>query len=268
VDIPKPSSDVYETTTALPVPWHDVADMREFGYGFALPFLLFPLSAVSAGVAVIVLLLRGLGAARRPEREDHLTNLLVVGVYVVYTLKTSPAIGSPRNHIQVAAGCAYLIHWLATYVRSARFDEASSCLATLCHAVSLYWAKPGFEVDWSTAKKVAAMPAAVRATQTFSEWKMPSAAIAARDKELTAGTLTLFMDDTVFPSTLWNETFSNQIAYAPREPVDAMLKTFDASTATWVVVRNNSPLHAAMATREHWERVGLVGNDDAAFRRR
>ncbi|MGH7269373.1 MAG: hypothetical protein ACREJ3_03000, partial [Polyangiaceae bacterium] len=258
---------------ALPVPGNDFADTRQLGYGFALPFVIAPLAAIS----LVVALFAAVTGARSPVRSNDASrgavwNLLVITAFMVFCAKITPALWAARYNIELVAGCAYLVHWCAGYIGATRANDAAATFAVLSHAVSLYWASPGYGIDLTKAKMLEHMPPAERATHYPMSWAMTPEAAAARDRELGPGARIAFMDDMIFPGLLWNADYSNIAVYIPRDPsTDVMLRRFDASGATWVVVQEGSGIaHALDAKGGRWESVGRFDNGccDTAFRRK
>ena len=93
----------------------------------------------------------------------------------------------------------------------------------------------------------------------------------ARDAELHAGDLTIFSDGTFFPGLLWNERFTNRVAYIPAEPGEAFTDAAKQRGAKWVVVAGGtSPLAVLHSRSDEWQEVGpasISAPTNIAYRR-
>ncbi len=253
---------------APPNPGLDFPDTRQFGYGFAFPSILLLLAGIAFTVAVIVFFLQCAGLTRR-QSNGNVGNLLLVILIMIYTLVTSPCLWASRYNLHVSAGIAYLVHWFAHKLRSVRFDDAASLLATFSHMIGLYWAAPGFEVNWAKAQQIARVPAQQRATESIMNWTIAAPTATARDRELTPDTHSFFTAGVNFPSLLWNEQFSNQIYYLPTESPKEALSVLERNQASWVAVRQGEALDKLLrAHPQRWEFIGKFDRDSNAFRSR
>jgi hypothetical protein len=267
----RPLKELWKSLVALPTPpsGHEMGDVTQLGYGFAFPFFVVPVAFVGVGVLVFAAVRGWLGVAG-PLARRNTGNLLLVVLFLAYTVSVSPGLEDAKSHVQIAAGAAYVVHWLSGYFASFRMADAAAALTTFAHGVSLYWTYPGYEADWTTARLVAQLPAAERATAALAEWTAPSANAAARDRELGTGTLALFLDDMTFPSLLWNERFTNRVQYVARVPSSVeTVRWLETSGAKWVVVKATGDLGVTLAERrENWESLGNFGRGDVAYRKK
>src|SRR4030095_3306457 len=93
---------------------------------------------------------------------------------------------------------------------------ANGTLATLLTSavVFVWWSKPGWECTLSQALELQALPAEDRAAYRIAWYLGEPEPMKALDRELGAGDVVAFSEDFGFPSVLWNERFSNSLAYA------------------------------------------------------
>ncbi len=265
----KSFGQIFSDMLALPTPGADFPDTRLLGYGFAFPSILLLLATISLIVAVAVFLLRCAGVDRRQQFGDNVGNLLLVTAFMIYTAMVSPCVWASRYNLHLAAGVAYLVHWLGQQLRSVRFDDAASVLATFSHMMSLYWAVPGFEVDWTKARQFAQVSTEQRAGASVVDWTIPSTTALARNRELTPETKSFFTNSVGFPSLLWNEQFSNQIHYLPDGSAEEALSILEREHATWVALGAGGRLEHLLRGRPNgWEFIGKFDRFSNAFRSR
>src|SRR5262249_12455435 len=124
--------------------------------------------------------------------------------------------------------------------------------------VFVWWAKPGWECTFSQALELEALSPEDRAAYRMTWYLGEPETMKALDRELAPGDVVTFSEDFGFPAVLWNERFSNRLAYASFEHgSEAYLRRLDELHAKWAVVREGSPPYQALLSEpDQWERVG------------
>src|SRR5262249_48563331 len=141
---------------------------------------------------------------------------------------------------------------------------ANGILATLLTtAVAfVWWSKPGWECTLSQALELQSLPPEDRAAYRIAWYLGEPETMKALDRELGAGDLVAFSEEFGFPAVLWNERFSNSLAYVPFEGgPSGYLRRLDELHAKWAVVKEGSPHHHALLSKpDTWERVGRTSD--------
>ncbi|HEV3194407.1 MAG TPA: hypothetical protein VGY54_28115 [Polyangiaceae bacterium] len=275
MDVNKPLKDVYSSIASVPVPGHDFADTRVYGYGFAIPFLLLPLDAV----LLVVLTIAGVRwAAQRlvlhpaAQADARIPCALVLAAVFFAMAYVSPGLWVPRYNIHLVAGLLFVIGWATGYARAPRLGDGVASFTIIASLVSLWWAQPGWGMDIQTALEFAKLPADRRAAHAPAEWAIDDPVAEARERELGPGAVLAFTDDVAFPGQLWNENYSNRLEYVPTElgPQGA-LERLEQIHARWFTVGPQSALYSTIrAHPERWQEVGRATrtlNPPIAFRR-
>ncbi len=117
------------------VPIAGLDDINPHNYGYALMWVVFPLSAVAI-VAVLFATLRDLVLFRRVGLE---WNLLVVTLLGVVAILTSSAWTNARFNMQPIVTCMVLVAWLGSRRRWARFGEAAVSASLVLAINPFFW---------------------------------------------------------------------------------------------------------------------------------
>jgi hypothetical protein len=238
-----------------PVPGHDWADTRVYGYGLGIPWLVLPVGILALLIAVLKYAAYAVGLV---HKDPRLENLLIVVAPVLLTIPTSPALWSARYNIHLPVAFMFLIAWL--FGTRSLLQEAFTSIVIMTSLMMLWWAEPGWITHFSTGLYLAHQPAPERAAFHAAEYSMARETALARDTELGRGDLTAYADSSTFPGLLWNEKFSNRIEYFPpspaRDPED-LVDRVEASGAKWLAVGSGSPEWSTVTRRtSQWQEVG------------
>ena len=273
VEIKRELSAMYREMTGVPQPGKDFADTRVFGYGISGPFILVPLGLAGALLLVVrfcrAIVAKVIGSAVRWSASDW--SLLVLAGFSAATAEISPALWASRYNLHLVASFAIGSQYLSSALRSVRVGESAAILCVAVNFLSLYWATPGYAVDWQRMQVYLHQDARERSAHAPNEWSLTPEVARARDAELKAGDLTLYTDDTTFPGVLWNDAYSNRVARLANAATPDMLRKIDGLGAKWVVTGQSSLLATTLAgDAHHWEAIGLAsrGFPTMAFRRR
>jgi hypothetical protein len=271
----KPLKETYATMASLPIPGHDYADTRLYGYGIAVPFLLLPLDAILVALLAFAggrWLLRRL-IAGNGEPKDTRTPFAIVLASIFFAMAyVSPGLWVTRYNIHLVAGLLFLVAWATGYARAPKLGDGVASVAIITSLASLWWAQPGWGFDIQSALEFAKLSADRRATHAAAEWSIDDPVAEARERELGPGTVLAYTDDVVFPGQLWNEHYSNRLEYVPGELGDqGALQRLEQLHARWFTVGPQSALYGAIrAHPERWQEVGRAArtmNPPIAFRR-
>ena len=278
----KPFKEMYATMASLPIPGHDYADTRLYGYGIAVPFLLLPLDAVLAPLLAFAggrWVLRRLVAqpnivhsfGQRSRDTRTLCAIVLASIFFAMAY-VSPGLWVTRYNIHLVAGLLFLVAWATGYARAPRLGDGVASVAIITSLASLWWAQPGWGFDIPSALEFANLPPARRATHAAAEWSIDDPVAEARERELGPGAVVAFTDDVVFPGHLWNEHYSNRLVYVPGElGAQGALDRLEQIHARWFTVGPQSELYATIrAHPERWQEIGRACrtlNPPIAFRR-
>jgi hypothetical protein len=268
----KPLKETYATMASLPIPGHDYADTRLYGYGIAVPFLLLPLDAI---VVALLAFAGGRWVLRRliAENGDTRTPCAIALASIFFAMAyASPGLWVTRYNLHLVAGLLFLVAWATGYARAPRLGDAVASVTILTSLASLWWAQPGWGFDISSALEFAKLAPERRAVHAAAEWSIDDPAAEARERELGPGAVVAFTDDVVFTGELWNEHYSNRLEYVPGDLGDqGALDRLEQIHARWFTVGPQSTLYGAIrAHPERWQEVGRVArtlNPPIAFRR-
>ncbi len=275
MDVNKPLKEVYTTIASVPVPGHDFADTRVYGYGFAVPFLLLPLGAVIVGALLFVGLRWALERLVRSgiRGVDGRTPCAIVLAGIFFAMVyLSPGLWLSRYNIHLVAGLLFLVAWATGYARAPRLGDATASVSIIFSLVSLWWAQPGWGFDIQSALEFAKLRPDRRALHAAAEWSIDDPVAEARERELGPGAVLAFTDDVAFPGQLWNEHYSNRLEYVPGElGGEGALERLDQIHARWFTVGPQSALYGTIrAHPERWQEVGRAtrtASPPIAFRR-
>jgi hypothetical protein len=270
----RPLADVVLTLFAVPIPGGDFPDTRVYGYGPGAGFVLLPLAAAGLAAAVVVATLTAVRKRTTPAQVHdaaRATDILVVAILLLLSVRVTPALWSARYNLHLVAGAAFLASYLFATLRAPRLGGALATTLCVVNLMMITWARPvawGFTLPQALA--YARIPAAERATLYRATWAMSPSVAAARERDLGPGALVLY-SDVHFPALLWNERFTNRIRWVATtgEDVGKLIGELDPA---WIVGPPDSDLYrAASAATERWESIGEVADLDPApivFRRR
>jgi len=263
MDVNKPLKDVYSTIASVPVPGHDFADTRVYGYGLAIPFLLLPLDAVlllALAIAGTRWAIQRLVQHPRALEDTRTPCAIVLAAIFLAMAYVSPGLWVPRYNIHLVAGLLFMVAWATGYARAPRLGDATASFSVIASLVSLWWVQPGWGFDIPSALEFAKLPADRRAVHSTAEWAIDDPVAEARERELGPGAVLAFTDDVVFPGQLWNEHYTNRLEYVPAElGAEGALQRLDEIHARWFTVSPANPLYSVIRARpQHWQEVGKV----------
>ncbi len=196
-----------------------------YDYGFAVIWIVFPLSAVAIVVALflwardLVARIVRVGSWRAPEAA----NPLLVALPVVAQVWLSPALWGGRYHIANVAALAAIVAFLGGRPRWHSFGAGAATAAAVASIIVFCWVKPRWIWFPDELAKLAAIPYPEREVTPASEVSKAidfhSGSAITREvglarERLKPGEIFAF-DYTQFPALLWNNTFSNRILYVP-----------------------------------------------------
>jgi hypothetical protein len=263
VDMPLPFSQALDQIFGPAVPGQQFHDVKVGSYGRLLPWLLLPLAALGWLSA-----LREVAA--RPGRRLASPGawLLILSLLVVPTLALSPAWYLARFNLHVLAVLLLAVAFALRRPRARPLAHAVLGALILSGLVDLARARPGWEVPFSTALRLAGEPPAVRAAARITPVMGAPETLQALEAELGPGDVIAFTRDFGFPAVLWNRRFSNRLVWVPGSG-EAFLRGLDAVHAVWAVAKEGSPQARALGgSPKRWERVGKTSDVNVAYRRR
>src|SRR5262249_26442571 len=161
----------------------------------------------------------GAAGSTRPE-----ITLVILALFSVATAAISPVLWASRYNLHLAASFAFGIQYLSGRWRSVRLAEGAAVFCVIANMMWLYWAYPGYFVGWATMKEYFPLAPLERGARGPMPWAMAPEVARARDTTLGPGSLTVFSDDTPFPALLWNDQYTNRIAYVKPAPTPDMLR--------------------------------------------
>jgi hypothetical protein len=246
-------------------------DTGTWAWGWGLVFLVLPLAAVAAAVLVTSVARAGatrlLSSASITDREREDNNLAIVWLLFFMSAVSVHILWHPRYNLHLVAGLMLLVHWLSRNAR--RLGEGAVIFCILSNVLYLWWAAPGWGAGFDQARQYFKMTATERATRATAGWAMEPEVALARERELGPSSVTVFTDDLLFPSLLWNEKFTNRIAYVPHVAPADFVAQAEAKGADWIVVGPGDLDAALAAQRGRWVSIGIASKAGAirAYRR-
>jgi hypothetical protein len=245
---------VVHDALAQPVAGSDFPDLRNFGYGISIPWMIFPLSAL----ALLWAIGRSVWRFRSPPARSA-RNLIVCILPLLITAPFSPALWSARYNLHVVAALIFLVSAFTALPSLRRLAEGIVAAAGLSALMQAAWADPGWSVDFAQACQLAKMSSRERASALVIHWGADPDAALARENEIGPNDTVVVTDDFRFPSVLWNERFSNRVVYVRSYPAPAFLTGLDQEHAKWVAVMDGSGAYRAVHGRpDTWQRVGAL----------
>jgi hypothetical protein len=269
LEMNRPVKEMLLTVLSVPVPGRDWPDTRVYGYGLGVPWLVLPVGTLALILAVLkyAAYLAGL-----VPRDRRLENLLLVVTPMLLTIPTSPALWAARYNIHLPVAFMFLVAWL--FATRSMLQEAFTSIVVMTSLMMLWWADPGWITRFPTALYLARQSPRERAVFHTAEYSMARETALAREAELGPGDLTAWADTCIFPSLLWNESFSNRLQYFPAstQSADEFVDRVEQSGAKWLAVASGSSEWQNLTTRTtKWQEVGpasTTGPPTIAFRRK
>jgi hypothetical protein len=251
---------------AYDVPIGGMGDVILRGYGYAIPYLVFPLGILAG---VLGLLAAGLEALRWRERSSA-GNLGLVLLLVLAGIFTTPTLNaqSARYNTHLVAGLMVAITWVLSGSRWVRAREGVVAAALALSIVPLFWMR-GRGWFWASTEHpedVLRHPFASR-----TELERPSFDLLAikRNAELGPGDWAAFDQDVAFVGALWNFEFSNRVKLVKYESTSQFALALEQPPVKWVAVGKSSDSRKALERSSGWELVGEINSDgDVVFRRK
>lgn len=247
---------------ALPTIGHEHPDIRRGAYGLVTGFVLLPVGAVALLVLVTSTfrqLVRCILQRRIvPELGPRFILLLTAGI-VFLTLWKSPAIWSARYNMLAIAFSFALVQWLARTMRTPALVAHVAAIGFATNCMMWSWATPGW---WSKGpdgfKQLLVQP---RSRDAGSPSFVNGPTALAREKELRAGDVVVWSDDSYFVAMLWNDAYSNRLVYVPPAPPEQFVESARELSAKWISLSTRSPAVTYLrAHPEDWQEVGPVHN--------
>lgn len=234
-------------------------DVRKHSYGPVLPW-----SGPLAFAGVLILLWR---CVRDPDRRARRTSKLALGTAatLMATVVVSPAWWWARLNLHAVLG--YLI-LLAVVLSRLPYRSTVCAGIVLIAAAAIYPLRSAWGVPTQTALELARQSPLERATFRLTP-QLPAQTVAlARERELVAGSTVAIINHYTFPGPLWNERYTNRIAYAKWKGTKAFLSRLEALGTRWVTVKSGSKQQRAIRKdKGKWQRVGTVSQGHLAYRR-
>ncbi len=251
-----------------PVPGQDWPDIRQRGYGLAVPLLLFPLGICGALAAPFA---AGTAALRR-EYFGRTRNLLYTTFPMLMTIPFSPTLSYARYNQHIVIAFLLLASWILGNEAWARFRRGTSATLVVLSLVSLWWASPRWGMTWAQAIELLHMTPLERAGAHVVPFLPEPKVVHARETELKDGDIVVFTDAYTFPAVNWNERYTTRVvwvssALGPEHVLDEAAEL----GAKWISVMTYSAEYGLLKSRpEAWQEVGYLSTatpQQVAFRR-
>jgi len=230
------------------LPGEGLVDIVKHGFGFAIPWIIFPIAILALPIA----------AFRRFEGARGLVWIVVLGV--AFTL-TTPTLGrNSRYNIHILVCVMALAAWvIGRAPRVAR--ELVFALCAFLSVVPLFKLN-GWLWSYNAAKDTTflAHPFGSRSQIDNPRFELLASA---RDAELGKGDVAAEDWSTLFIGELWTFDFSNRVEVVECNG-DTCLSGFDAVNAKWAAATAGATQHA-LDESPLWERVGRMTSEDGAI---
>jgi hypothetical protein len=234
-------------------PQGGVDDIVHRDYGQAFPWLLAPLGLLGA----LLSLIEAAQEARRRERGPARTFAWLL-LAAALSLAVTPSLYPVR--FNVAAVLILMVAGLRLVQAESRgrLREGLIGAAIALSVIPLFWTQGWYlGISWPRLRELALHPAAERAAMYSEPYGMSESVARLREREIGAGDRVSFGEEIICPGVLWNDHFSNEIAYLPFQSQESFLARLDAYGPRWAVVGAFSPGRAALESRpQAWEYVG------------
>jgi len=276
-DINEDWSQFFTDAFSAPYSWHygEVHD-----YGFAVPWLIWPLASIAI-IVIVALVVRGWFGhlfripSWRPSRETATAALIALTLVALVVF--SPARWAARYHIGTTAMFMAVCAWVSGSHGYRRLSEGIVACAIIGEIAANYWESQRW---WTWPSELATLieipyperemtPATAFTTAFFTNGACVTADVGvARERELGKGDV-LAYDDAYgnFVAILWNDKFSNRIEWVPEGP--DFLENAKAIHAKWIYLTHTDESVAKIRASGEWEEVGVmnVENWGSAWRR-
>ncbi|HSQ65924.1 MAG TPA: hypothetical protein VLM85_22035 [Polyangiaceae bacterium] len=238
-------------------PGTGLVDLIRHGFGYAIPWVVFPLAAIG----VVVVLTKGAFALLGRTRGPRLENLgWVVALGLVFTL-TTPTLGrNARYNIHILVCMMTLVAWLLSSARWQRLREGALGASLVLSVMPLFWMN-----DWLWSWGAAQDTSFLRhpfGSRSHLEHPHMELLAKARDDELHEGDVAAVDQEVLFIGAMWNFEFSNEVKVVQcGADARAWLSDLDTMNAKWVAAGSEQARRALDASRR-WERVGKMTSED------
>jgi hypothetical protein len=248
-----------------------------YDYGFAVIWIVFPLSALSLLVILYLCLRDVVGRLLRVRmwRSPDAWNGLLVALPVVAQVWLSPALWSGRYHIANVGALAALVAFLGGRPRWQAFGQGAATAAAVASLMVFFWTKPRWIWLPSELASLAAIPyperevtpaASISKTIDYHSGSAITREVGLEREKLKPGDIVAY-DYTQFPALLWNNTFTNKVVYVPGGA--GYLDRVNALGARMVHCQNGAPQCAELAAATSgphptWKDVGVYNTENWA----
>lgn len=241
-------------------PGTGLADVIRHGFGYAIPWVVFPLAVLglvrSAGKLTIALV-------TRTWSSDLLNLGLLILLGAAFTWLT-PTLGrNSRYNVHILVCLLAVVSWLLSTLRWQRFREGILGASIVLSIMPLFWMNGwlwsfGATDDWT----VAIHPFGSRAHLEHPNFELLAAA---RDSELGAGDVAAVDEGTLFIGELWNFEFTNDVKMVNCGGESRQcLRDLDALNAKWVSAGSDRARKTLDASPK-WEVVGKMTSEDGTM---
>lgn len=235
-------------------------------YGFAWSWIILPLGAACAVLAVLRCVLGEVGArfgiVTTFETRTRARSAAALAVVAGASLYLSPAIHIARYHVASMGMLAACLCWFVGR-KGSRVAETAALFGALGSVMMLYWAprKAPWVCVFEPAQIVRWMktPLPRREVADIGSPPMLVSPVTeetgmAREREIRAGDVVAF-DNIDFVALLWNNAYSNRVVWlSSSDP----LGEAESKGAAWVYTRGGTTLSSQLARSGGWQLVGSL----------
>jgi hypothetical protein len=280
VDMNQDWAPFFNDALSEPYSWHRWHYGEIHDFGFAMPWVVWPIGALAMLFVAATLFVSSVGRAlRRPgsRLRAETANVALLIVPLVVVVATSPARWSARYNVGASAILMLLCAWLAGRRGFARLGEGLSAVAIVSGITCNAWGERWWV--WPTELvTLAKIPYPEREVTNAPKFTLgyhmigSGAATAAgtlREKELGKGSVLVFPDSFGnYLAVLWNNRFSNKLVWVPDG--DDWLGRAEKENPTWIYSTYGDPNYRALKTSPRWEEIGSINEEGwgAVFRRK
>jgi hypothetical protein len=235
-------------------------------YGFAWSWIVLPLGAFCAAMAVLRWIVSAVGARGRlfsPSQADtDSAAAATLAIVAAASLYLSPAIHIARYHVASLGMLAACICWLSGRNRRSLLADGAALFASIGSIMMLHWAPR--KAPWTCVYEPAQIvrwlktPFPKREVADIGSPPMLISPVIeatgmAREREVHAGDVVGF-DNIDFVALLWNSDYSNRVVWlSSGDPLGEAEK----KGARWVYTRPGTTLSSQLAAASStWELVG------------
>lgn len=239
-----------------------IRDVMDRGYGYAVPWVLFPLAALAFAVATVVVALALVRTREPPPRLAWLGWVLFV--VAAWTLGAPAPTGQEaRYNINLVAGSTFLVAWLLDGSAWRRVREGVMGAAIALSIIPIFW-EGDYLWSWGITNDPAAIFRHPFAHPAYVDEPTFDLLGKERAAEIGPGDRVAFDDHISFLALLWNFDFSNSIKYIPFKSEKDYVAAIDGYDPKWVVTGGDAPRD--LLEKHGWERVGKL-EDHQVLRR-